>query len=138
MMKSSFKMIILFFAVILIGISATVSYYYIFNVIEVKVIPYDFSGSNVKEAAYNLDKDKFHFGTVPIGYKMRREIEIANTNDFSVLVRIEVDGEGRDMISFEENRFYLEAKESKTINVFAIPNREGFFEGEITVKMAKK
>ena len=137
-MRNSFRIIMLAIAVMIIGVSATVSYYFLTQVVEIKTMPYDFNTTDQMIAGYNLDTDMVHFGVIPLGYQARRYFEITNTHDFPVLVRLEARGDGEEFFAFTDNKFTMQPGENRTINVFVIPDSIGHFEGEIIAKIAKK
>jgi hypothetical protein len=74
---------LLFIIIVIIALSGVATYIITDHLVsrEVNYIPFDF-GVVQKGAGFNLDKDKFHFGDIPLKGYAHRNINVNNSNPF--------------------------------------------------------
>ena len=130
-MTKLFRICALAFFVMIIGVFGTMLYFYTYEILDVKKIPYDFSGISGYLAGYNLDPDKLHFGSAPAGVTLRRSITLTNNHDVPVVVDLSVSGSGAPYVAFETALFNLSINESRGVTIFVTPLAEGNLSGEI-------
>ncbi|MBU0460782.1 MAG: hypothetical protein ABIH82_04550 [Candidatus Woesearchaeota archaeon] len=84
MKLKSFLLILVILIVLIISITYTIADHKIPK--KTVIIEFDFNVIN-RGAGFNLDKDKFHFGDIPLGSSATREIQWLNNNSYKEKIR---------------------------------------------------
>ena len=120
------KIGLLFILIFLIGISGALLFNYYYLITEVVIFEMDVNVSLPNQVGFNLDKDKMHFGEVPIsGSSGFRTITLENEYDDTMKVIMNAEGEIEDWLVYEaDNQTYngklitfLEPGEKKDVKI---------------------
>ena len=103
--------------VALTAAAITYAVHSLFIRIEVQKIPTDALFSYDYGVGFNLNKDRLHFGRMPIGGSGTRYITLENTENFRIEIRISSEGEIREFFIAEPNPVVLEPGEIANVNL---------------------
>ncbi len=123
------RLLVIIFSVLIVGITATMTYYYGFYLLEYHEIPVDF---NVKQGlvGINTDSDALHMGGIGPGGYSRRRMTIEPAQDARLVIR--VTGGAAPYVAPETNNLAVRAGEPlELMFVAAIPvnTTEGNYTG---------
>lgn len=120
--------------VFLFGFGGTMWFYAIHKVVYVRAYDIHIELVDEKRVGFTVDPT-FDFGKVPVtGGQVKRFMQMSNTDDFPVLVRIQVKGDAAQFVQLEDNDFILEPGEFRKMPVYAIVPANSAMPGVYTGK----
>jgi hypothetical protein len=126
------RLVILLILIFILGMSLTLSAYFMYMVEDTKTIPYEFIVDEY--VGLKADNDAFYFGAVQPTGNSKREFYVSSEQEVNVF--ISATGDGAEWISVSENAFLLAADEPKQLFLYVgIPADAEFkeYEGQISL-----
>lgn len=131
-----YKALLLLVIGILLTVGITSIFYSSHKILNYKEYNTYVNVTGKNEVGFNLDPGVFNFGKVPQGAIAKRNATINHKYPFDVLVKIDITGNAKNLVSTSENYFILSPNITKNIEVMAnVPENYsmGLYSGKIQV-----
>mgnify|MGYP001562819281 CR=1 FL=1 len=132
MKKNNFKKIIILSSILIILVISIAVVYFMYSVIDVVYIDFDFKVSDPKHIGFNVDSDALHFGIIPPGGNGHRDLILENEERVRVLIKVI----GSDYVYPNKNNFILGPNNSTSVEFSASPPLDtlpGNYSGKVRI-----